>query len=94
MLLLLALLSSPAFAEEVTLDAISVRGQKDERTFTETTESVTTVEEAYLNQAGRENSIAVLNARPNVQINRGGESFSVRGINNTGVTGFQRDNLA
>ncbi|RZA07008.1 MAG: TonB-dependent receptor, partial [Proteobacteria bacterium] len=39
-------------------------------------------------------SIAVLNARPNVQINRGGESFSVRGINNTGVTGFQRDNLA
>jgi iron complex outermembrane receptor protein len=95
MLLLLALLSAPAFAaEDYTLEAISVRGQKDNRTYAETTESVTTVDEAYLNQAGRENSIEVLNARPNVQINRGGESFSVRGINNTGVTGFQRDNLA
>lgn len=94
MLLLLSLLAAPAFAEDYTLDTISVRGQKDDRSYAETTESVTTIDEAYLNQAGRENSISALNARPNVQINKGGESFSVRGINNTGVTGFQRDNLA
>lgn len=90
------LLSLHAFAaDDFTLDAISVRGTKDDRAYTETTESLTTVDEAYLNQAGRENSLTVLNAMPNVQVNKGGETFSVRGINNTGVTGFQqRDNLA
>ena len=81
-------------ADDFSLDAIDVRGQKDSRTYLETTESVSKIDEPYLNQAGRENNITVLSGMPNVQVNKNGENFSIRGINNTGATGFQRDNLA
>lgn len=80
--------------DAVRLDSITVRGTKDERGFSENPESVIILQENEISGAGRDNDIQVLNAVPNVEVNKGGESFSIRGVNNTGVTGYQKDNLA
>lgn len=94
-LLVLSSLTLTTQAEEtVVLDAISVRGNKEGKRLDESVESIAVLKEPFLNAPSRENSIEVLNAVPNVQVNKNGESFSIRGINNTGVTGFQKDNLA
>ncbi len=94
-LFLALLITLGAHAQEsVQLEEISVRGNKEDRTYEESQESITLFDEGFLAGAGRENDLQVLNAVPNVQVNRGGESFSIRGISNTGVTGFQKDNLA
>lgn len=97
LLLTLVLFSTPsAFADEETirLDTITVTGTKDEKSYAETPQSVTVLKETDLTPIGSENSIQILNAVPNVQVNKNGESFSIRGINNTGVTGYQKDNLS
>ncbi len=84
-----------AFAqEEARLDKIEIRGTKERKTQEESVESVSIVRPNPLAEAGSGESLQFLEGTPNVQINRAGESFSIRGINNTGVTGFQKDNLA
>lgn len=77
-----------------TLETIEVKGTKEGKTYFENPESVVILKENELPATGRENDLQILNAVPNVEINRNGESFSIRGINSTGVTGFQKDNLA
>lgn len=80
--------------EAVTLDAIRIKGTKEEKSYVEETASVRILQENELPGNGRENNIQILNAVPNVEVNKNGDSFSIRGINNTGVTGFQKDNLS
>lgn len=77
-----------------TLDAIQVQGNKENKSYQESTESISVVPTKELDNPSQENSIQVLNAVPNVTINKNDDSFSIRGINNTGVTGFQKDNLS
>lgn len=91
--MLLALAASAANAQE-RLQAIEIRGSKEEKTLTESTDSVTVLRDDGLTGTGTENSLEILNGVPNVQINKNGESFSLRGINSAGVTGYQKDNLA
>ncbi len=78
----------------ITLETIKVSGTKEEKNYFENPESISILQENELPGTGRENNLQILNAVPNVEVNKNGESFSIRGINNTGVTGFQKDNLS
>lgn len=94
-LALFALYFAEAQAETTyTLETIEVKGTKEGKTYYENPESIAILNENELPATGRENDLQILNAVPNVEVNRNGESFSIRGINSTGVTGFQKDNLS
>lgn len=87
--------TAKAQTEDVTqLEVIEIRGTKENKNFFENTESISVLKEKDVPTAGKENGLNVLNAVPNVEVNKNGESFSIRGINNTGVTGYQKDNLS
>ncbi len=81
-------------AEREVLEAIEVSGNKEGRDLSETSESVTVLAPHRLNRGDQNNSLEVLNGQANVTVTRNAENFSIRGINNTGVTGLQKDNLA
>lgn len=92
---LLLILNSVAHAQDsVRLEDIEVVGNKEGRTFSETPESVSILPPSRLNRGDQANSLEVLNGQANVQVTRNSENFSIRGVNNEGVTGFQKDNLA
>lgn len=99
-LLVLSLLvfSSQLFAaQDVMLEDIevnNVRGNKDERTYLETTESVSVLKPKSLNRGDLQNSVQMLDGLSNVQTSEAGANFSIRGISDMGVTGYQKDNLA
>lgn len=93
MLLALALALS-AIASAESLSTLTVYGNKENRDLSKTAESAAVLRENDLAPTGRENNLQALNAVPNVEVNKNGESFSIRGINNTGVTGYQKDNLS
>lgn len=92
----LVLTSASSFAQTdaTTLETVTIRGAKDGTNYAETPSSVVILQENELPANGRQNSLEVINAVPNVTVNKSTDSFSIRGINNTGVTGFQKDNLA
>lgn len=88
-----------SFAADHALDEIEVetiQGNKDERTFIETNESVSVLKPKSLNRSDLNNSVQMLNGLGNVQTtsDKNGDTFSIRGISDMGVTGFQKDNLA
>ena len=91
--LVLSILSFNLFAAE-TLDEVQVTGNKEGRTYSETPESVTILPASRINRGDQNNSLEVLNGQANIQVSRNAETFSIRGVNNTGVTGYQKDNLA
>lgn len=78
------------------LDSIVIKGSKEKKTINQTTSSVTVLKDDTYKEGVKDNSLSVLNGQSNVQVNRDskGETFSIRGIKNTGVTGYQKDNLA
>lgn len=94
--ILALLVSLPTLAQEAeeTLESIKVSANKEGRTYAETPESVTILPPGRINRGDQSNSLEVLNGQANVQVGRNAETFSIRGINNQGVTGFQKDNLA
>lgn len=77
-----------------SLEILEVKGTKERKAYVDTPESISILNSHDLATTGRLNDIDVLNGLGNVQVNNNNESFSVRGINSTGVTGFQKDNLA
>ncbi len=77
-----------------TLESIEVSGNKEGRTYQETPESVTILPPARINRGDQNSNLEVLNGQANVQVAKNAEVFSIRGISNTGATGFQKDNLA
>ncbi len=91
--LALALFSAMA-QEAVQLETIRVKGTKEGKSAEATPESVVVLRESDLPAAGSESSLGALSGLPNVEVNKNGESFSIRGINSVGVTGFQKDNLS
>lgn len=92
----LLVISFSALAEELVLDTVQIIGNKEGRTYSETPESVTILPASRINRGDQSNSLEVLNGQSNVQVTntRTSENFSIRGVNSTGVTGFQKDNLA
>lgn len=96
-ILFLFLFTTAAFAQ-MELDAIEVenlQGDKEEKTYIETVESVSVLKTKNLNRGDTQNTLQVLTGLSNVQQSSKDEnSFSIRGISDMGVTGFQKDNLA
>lgn len=95
--LLLSLLTFNAFAqiELETIEVEELQGDKEEKTYLETNESVSVLKPKSLNRGDTQNSLQVLTGLSNVQQSSKDEnSFSIRGISDMGVTGFQKDNLA
>lgn len=95
----LLILISTAFAVEEDLGTIKVtevRGNKDEKSFAQSTDSISILKPKNLNRGDIQNSIQMLNGFANVQTqsDRAGDTFSIRGISDMGVTGVQKDNLA
>lgn len=95
----LFLLANSALAqvhELAEIEVTEVRGNKDERTFLETNESVSVLRAKNLNRSDLPNGLQLLNGLGNVQTqsDRSGETFSIRGISDMGVTGYQKDSLA
>lgn len=93
------ILSGVAMAQDYQLDDIevsTVRSNKDDKKFIETTESISVLKPKSLNRGDLNNSVQMLNGLANVQAqeDKAGTTFSIRGISDTGVTGFQKDNLA
>lgn len=78
------------------IQVTAVKGNKDERTFIETNESVSILKSKNLNRSDLNNSVQMLNGLANVQTqsDKNGDTFSIRGISDMGVTGYQKDNLA
>lgn len=93
--ILLSILSSSVFAQNVLeIDSIVIKGTKEKKKYTETISSITVLKDENIKSASQDTSLGALNGISNIQVNKNGESFSIRGINNTGVTGYQKDNLA
>ena len=89
------LISTSLYAQSsMELDSIVIRGTKEQKKYNETTSSISVIKNDDFKAGTIDNSINSLNGVSNVQINKNGESYSIRGINNTGVTGVQKDNLA
>ncbi|MCO5144445.1 MAG: TonB-dependent receptor [Oligoflexia bacterium] len=96
-LFIILILNNSAIAnaeDALVLETIKVKGTKEEKSYFENTESISILKENEVTVSGRASDLQVLTAVPNVEVNKNGESFSIRGINNTGVTGYQKDNLA
>ena len=97
LLISLILSSSLYAADDVMLEDIevnNVRGNKDERTYLETPESISVLKPKSLNRGDLNNSVQMLDGLSNVQTSEAGQNFSIRGISDMGVTGYQKDNLA
>lgn len=79
-----------------TIEVTEVRGNKDERTFLQSNESISVLRPKSLNRGDLSNSVQMLNGLANVQTQNDKDSttFSIRGISDMGVTGYQKDNLA
>lgn len=97
--LLVVVCSLPAFAAKTTeLDVIEVtelQGDKEDKSYIETNESISVLKQKNLNRGDTQNSIQMLTGLSNVQASsKSDESFSIRGISDMGVTGFQKDNLS
>ena len=91
------IMASQAFAdiELETVEVESLRGDKEERTYLETNQSVSVLKSKNLNRGDVQNSVQMLTGLSNIQqSSRDENSFSIRGISDMGVTGFQKDNLA
>ena len=94
-LFLSSFLSTSIFAQNIMeIDSIVIKGTKEKKKYTETISSITVLKDENIKSASQDTSISALNGVSNIQVNKNGESFSIRGINNTGVTGHQKDNLA
>ncbi|WP_413557619.1 TonB-dependent receptor [Bdellovibrio sp. HCB209] len=81
-------------AETYKLQQVQILGNKEEKSYLESTESISVISGESYDKAVKTDSIKALNALPNVQMNKNDNTFSIRGINNLGVTGYQKDNLA
>lgn len=77
-------------ANETRLETITVKGNKENNKLKDNVQSISVLKSKDLDLAGQKNSLEVLNANSNVSVNENGTNFSIRGINNTGVTGFQK----
>lgn len=90
-------IATQAFAdiELETVEVESLRGDKEERSYLETNQSVSVLKSKNLNRGDVQNSVQMLTGLSNIQqSSRDENSFSIRGISDMGVTGFQKDSLA
>ncbi|MBY0416161.1 MAG: TonB-dependent receptor [Bdellovibrionales bacterium] len=79
---------------EYSLETIEVKANKEKKTYKQSTESIAVLKTEDRATPIKENNIETLNGVANITINREDETFTIRGVKNVGVTGYQKDNLA
>jgi iron complex outermembrane receptor protein len=95
-----ALIAFQTYAQNVheleAIDVVELRGSKNEKSYLESNESISILKEKNLNRGDITNSVQMLNGLANIktQSDKNGDTFSIRGISDMGVTGYQKDNLA
>lgn len=80
--------------ESYQLQKVQILGNKEEKSYLESTESISVLQSETYDKGVKTDSLKAINGLPNVQVNKNDNTFSLRGINNIGVTGYQKDNLA
>lgn len=81
-------------AQSSQLEPVKIESNKETRAIEQMTESISVIPSNELDSPMQKDNLEVVNAVPNVSINKHDGSFSIRGINNTGVTGFAKDNVS
>lgn len=93
-LLLTLVLTTPLKLFANNNDVIIVKGNKESKTLRESNESIVVLNKEDIATPLKEDSLDAINAIANVTVNKEDETFTIRGVKNTGVTGYQKDNLS
>jgi len=95
-IILFNLFFSQAMANTSTieLETLKLQSSKEKKTISESNESIYVVREDSKISPLKENNLEAINAISNITTNKEDETFTIRGVKNIGVTGFQKDNLA
>jgi iron complex outermembrane receptor protein len=93
-LIIISNVTQLSFAQEYSIQTIEVRGNKEEKTYLQSNESIVVIKADDLASPIKDNTIETLNAIPNITVNKDDDTFTIRGVKNVGVTGYQKDNLA
>lgn len=92
--LLTMTVASATYAEDYLLETIEIKANKEKKTYKQSTESIAVIKKEDTATAIQDNNIEALNAVANVTVNKEDDTFTIRGVKNIGVTGYQKDNLA
>lgn len=76
------------------LETVKIESNKGPRDYQKSTESISLIPSNQLDVPAQRDNLEAVNATPNISINKNDGSFSIRGINNTGVTGYAKDNVS
>lgn len=93
-LITLTLISQTLSAQEYSFETIEIKADKEKKTYLQTTESISVLREEDKASPLHDHSIENVNGVANVTVNKEDETFTIRGVKNIGVTGYQKDNLA
>lgn len=77
-----------------TSEVIIVKGTKEHKTLNQSQESLVVVQKNSIKAPSASVGLEALQTEANISVNKEDETFSIRGVKNTGVTGYQKDNLA
>ncbi len=75
-------------------EIIIVKGLKEQKTLNQTQESLVVIKKQSLKMPIPNTGLEALQNEANITVNKEDETFTIRGVKNTGVTGYQKDNLA
>ncbi len=92
--LLITTISLGALAEDYSFETIEIKANKEKKSYKQSTESIAVLKKEEMASAIQDNNIDTLNAVANVTVNKDDDTFTIRGVKNIGVTGYQKDNLA
>lgn len=81
-------------ANQPSSDLIIVKGIKENKTLNQTQESLVVVQKNSIKAPSTSEGLSAIQNEANITVNQEDETFSIRGVKNTGVTGYQKDNLA
>lgn len=75
-------------------DVIIVKGNKEQKTLNQSQESIAIIQKDSLKAPVATDNLEAIAQSANVSVNKEDDTFTIRGVKNTGVTGYQKDNLA
>lgn len=88
------IISGVAQAADYSIETIEIKANKEKKSYKQSTESIAVIKKEEIASPLQDNSLDSINALANVTVNKEEETFTIRGVKNVGVTGYQKDNLA
>ncbi len=93
-ILTLSLMSQALSAQDYSFETIEIKADKEKKSYAQSTESISVLRQDDKATPIHDNSLEAINGVANVTVNKEDETFTIRGVKNVGVTGYQKDNLA